>query len=59
MSRQAYRLERQLPAIREGAEQWLGNVDNATANDLAAQLPLTLSFRDHKAAVRRAPCRRT
>jgi hypothetical protein len=29
--------------------------DNATARDLAAQLPLTLSFRDHNAAEKTAP----
>lgn len=30
-------------------------LDNATANDLAAQLPLTLSFRDHNNAEKTAP----
>jgi hypothetical protein len=31
MSRQAYRLDRQLPAIRVGAETWLGDARSAVA----------------------------
>src|SRR3954463_9791435 len=47
------------PRIRVGDARLTARLDdNAPANDLAAQLPLTLTFRDHNSVEKTAPLSR-